>query len=143
MPKRVQVWGTVSEEVAEVLTRLAAAKRTTRNALVGELVERALEAHGERSAELLVVPMLEETIRHEVRHEFRSVRRLLVRLGLEAGTTRQLLQYLMKASFKNEALVEQKGEEFWKKSVLSLRAPMQDVDGLVEASEREALEGRP
>ncbi|AFZ69425.1 hypothetical protein Deipe_4034 (plasmid) [Deinococcus peraridilitoris DSM 19664] len=128
----------VEPDVFDALNRLATARRVSVSSVASELLEKAVKSEVEFAGESLLMPVVEEVIRTEFKRGFDRLARLLVRNGLESGTSRRLLVYFMSSWFENEQLVQGVSDQYWKKTVEALRTPLQELPELVEVASRES-----
>ncbi len=139
----MKVTGHVTRDVSDVIERLASSRGVSVSSVVSELLERAVVARSSEWGESVVVPLLEEVIRREVSVGFNRLARLLVRVGLEAGTARGLAAHVLStASGMDREKVRRLSDGYWADAVRRLKSPVEDMPELLRALQDAEMRAR-
>jgi hypothetical protein len=131
---RVKVTGHIEPDIASAIEKLAAKRGVSVSSVVSEMLQKAVVVEASEWGESVIIPLLEEVIRKEISAGLNRLARLLVRVGLEAGTARSLIAHqLWAVDGIDREQVRRLSDGYWSDTVRRLKTPIEDLPELIQA----------
>lgn len=124
----------MSAKLIRSLKELAHARGVSLNELGGELLTRSLEREVEGAGMSILLPELELMFKTELARAVERMIRLHVRGTLESMTNRRILTNFMHKSGIDRKIVTEVNEAAYQSAVRSLKAPLEDLQEIIEAA---------
>lgn len=138
MTNKIKVSITLSSDLNATLRQLAREQQTSYSAVVEEYVGFALLVKKEKSANELLGPQLQMTIKKEVRTMADRMSHYLSRAAFDASNCKQLVFQLLVKEFGEERAFDFR-DEAWQASVDDLKKPLASFEALLKSNSEDAM----